>query len=62
MFCLLFDTVGHSHPKVAKAGADQMLVLNTNSRFLHDNLVMYAEKLTKTLPEKLSVLFMVNSG
>ncbi|CAB1345023.1 unnamed protein product [Coregonus sp. 'balchen'] len=31
--------VGHSHPMVVKAGAEQMELLNTNSRFLHDNLV-----------------------
>ncbi|XP_071808200.1 5-phosphohydroxy-L-lysine phospho-lyase-like [Asterias amurensis] len=54
--------VGHSHPKVVKAAADQMALVNTNSRFLHDNLVQYAEKLTKTLPDKLSHIFIVNSG
>ena len=32
------------------------------SRFLHDNLVLYIERLVQTFPEKLSVGFMVNSG
>ncbi|XP_053559509.1 ethanolamine-phosphate phospho-lyase isoform X1 [Bombina bombina] len=54
--------VGHSHPEVTKAAVRQMEMLNTNSRFLHDNLVQYAEKLTATLPEKLSVCYFVNSG
>merc|ERR1719187_2899032 len=54
--------VGHCHPKVVKAGQDQMAVLNTNSRFLHDNLTNYVERLTSTLPAKLSVAFLVNSG
>ncbi|KAM5194161.1 ethanolamine-phosphate phospho-lyase [Mantella aurantiaca] len=54
--------VGHSHPDVTKAAVKQMEVLNTNSRFLHDNLVQYAERLTATLPEKLSVCYFVNSG
>ena len=54
--------VGHSHPEVVKAGAEQMALLNTNSRFLHDNLVNYAQKLQTTLPEKLSVCYFVNSG
>jgi len=54
--------VGHCHPDVVKAGQDQMAVLNTNSRFLHDNLVLYAERLCKTFPDKLSVAYLVNSG
>ncbi|XP_056600358.1 ethanolamine-phosphate phospho-lyase [Triplophysa dalaica] len=54
--------VGHCHPDVVKAGANQMELLNTNSRFLHDNLVLYAQRLQATLPEKLSVCYFVNSG
>uniref|UniRef100_A0A672J7G8 Ethanolamine-phosphate phospho-lyase n=1 Tax=Salarias fasciatus TaxID=181472 RepID=A0A672J7G8_SALFA len=54
--------VGHCHPDVVKAGAQQMEQLNTNSRFLHDNLVLYAQKLQATLPSKLSVCYFVNSG
>ncbi|XP_046391879.1 5-phosphohydroxy-L-lysine phospho-lyase-like [Ischnura elegans] len=54
--------VGHCHPVVVKAGCDQMAVLNTNNRFLHDNLVLCAKKLTSLLPEPLSVCFLVNSG
>lgn len=37
-------TVGHCHPQVVSAAVEQMSVLNTNSRFLHDNLVLYAER------------------
>merc|ERR1712126_349568 len=54
--------VGHCHPRVVQAGQQQMAVLNTNSRFLHDNLVLYAERLCSTLPGNLSVAFLVNSG
>ncbi|XP_034627904.1 ethanolamine-phosphate phospho-lyase [Trachemys scripta elegans] len=54
--------VGHSHPDVIKAAVKQMELLNTNSRFLHDNLVQYAKRLTATLPEKLSICYFVNSG
>ncbi|XP_041052572.1 ethanolamine-phosphate phospho-lyase isoform X3 [Carcharodon carcharias] len=39
-----------------------MELLNTNSRFLHDNLVQYANQLTATLHPKLSVCYFVNSG
>jgi 4-aminobutyrate aminotransferase-like enzyme/Ser/Thr protein kinase RdoA (MazF antagonist) len=54
--------VGHCHPRVVKAGQEQMAVLNTNSRYLHDNLVRYAERLCATLPNSLSVCFFVCSG
>ena len=54
--------VGHCHPKVVAAGQRQMEVLNTNTRYLSDLILEYAEKLTATLPESLSVCFFVNSG
>ncbi len=54
--------VGHSHPRVVAASHRQMAVLNTNTRYLHDNLVDYAERLCAKLPEPLSVCFFVNSG
>ena len=54
--------VGHSHPRVVEAVARQMAVLNTNTRYLHDNVLRYAERLTATLPEPLRVCFFVNSG
>lgn len=54
--------VGHSHPRIARAAHDQMALLNTNTRYLHDTIVDYAEALTATLPEPLSVCFFVNSG
>ncbi len=54
--------VGHSHPRVVAASHRQMAVLNTNTRYLHDNLVDYAERLCTKLPDPLSVCFFVNSG
>jgi 4-aminobutyrate aminotransferase-like enzyme len=54
--------VGHCHPKVVKAAQEQMGLLNTNTRYLHDHLVRYAERLTATLPEPLRICFFVNSG
>ena len=38
--------VGHSHPRVVQAAQDQMALLNTNTRYLHDTIVEYAEALT----------------
>ncbi|GLX86084.1 aminotransferase [Thalassotalea loyana] len=54
--------VGHCHPKVVAAGQEQMAKLNTNTRYLHDNIVNYANKLLATMPEELSVCMLVNSG
>ncbi len=54
--------VGHGHPRVARAGARQMAVLNTNTRYLHPSIVRYAERLAATLPDPLSVCFFVCSG
>jgi 4-aminobutyrate aminotransferase-like enzyme/Ser/Thr protein kinase RdoA (MazF antagonist)/murein DD-endopeptidase MepM/ murein hydrolase activator NlpD len=54
--------VGHCHPRVVEAGQRAMAVLNTNTRYLHDSLVDYAERLVATLPEPLSVVYFVCSG
>ncbi len=54
--------VGHSHPRVVKALSDQAYVLNTNTRYLHDNIIEYAERLLATCPPPLSVVFFVCSG
>jgi 4-aminobutyrate aminotransferase-like enzyme/Ser/Thr protein kinase RdoA (MazF antagonist) len=54
--------VGHSHPHVVKAAQAQLALLNTNTRYLHDNVNLYAERLTRLLPEPLRVCFFVNSG
>jgi len=54
--------VGHSHPRVVKALSRQAAVLNTNTRYLHPNIVRYAERLLATLPDPLEVCFFVCSG
>src|ERR1044072_7210418 len=54
--------VGHCHPQVVAAGQKQMELLNTNTRYLSDLILEYAEKLTATLPDPLNVCYFVNSG
>lgn len=54
--------VGHAHPRVVEAGIAQMRLLNTNTRYLHETVVRYAERLTALLPEHLEVCFFTNSG
>jgi 4-aminobutyrate aminotransferase-like enzyme/Ser/Thr protein kinase RdoA (MazF antagonist) len=53
---------GHEHPKVLAAGLDQMQILNTNSRYLHPEIIELAENLTKRLDPQLSVCYFTNSG
>ena len=54
--------VGHCHPAVIQAAHEQNQLLNTNTRYLHDNIIELAEKLTAKLPKPLSVCHFVNSG
>lgn len=54
--------VGHCHPVVVRSMQKQIATLNTNTRYLNDTILKYAEKLTATLPSELSVCYFVNSG
>ena len=54
--------VGHSHPRVVRAAQEQLALLNTNTRYLHDHLSRYAERLARKFPEPLRVCFFLNSG
>ena len=54
--------VGHATPRVVADGARQMALLNTNTRYVYPGLTDYLERLAATLPEPLSVGFLVNSG
>ena len=54
--------VGHCHPVVVKRMQKQIATLNTNSRYLHDDMIDYAKRLTGTLPSSLSVCYFTNSG
>jgi len=54
--------VGHSHPRVVGAAQGQLALLNTNTRYLHENAVRYAQRLTELLPEPLRICYFLNSG
>ena len=54
--------VGHCHPRVVDAAVKQMRVLNTNTRYLNDLLMEYAERLLATLPRALDVCYVLNSA
>jgi 4-aminobutyrate aminotransferase-like enzyme/Ser/Thr protein kinase RdoA (MazF antagonist) len=54
--------IGHCHPAVVDAGARQMALLNTNTRYVNRLLGEFAERLAATLPEPLEVVWLVNSA
>lgn len=54
--------VGHCHPRVVEAARNQVGVLNTNTRYLHDNINRYAERLTALMPDSLEVCYFANSA
>jgi 4-aminobutyrate aminotransferase-like enzyme/aminoglycoside phosphotransferase (APT) family kinase protein len=54
--------VGHSHPRVAHAVAQQQRLLATHSRYLHEAVVELAERLQATMPPGLDAVMVVNSG
>ncbi|XP_049860541.1 alanine--glyoxylate aminotransferase 2, mitochondrial-like isoform X2 [Schistocerca gregaria] len=56
-------SVGHCHPKVKDALVTQANSLwHTSNLFMHPKLHEYAQKLTAKLPDKLNVVYFVNSG
>jgi 4-aminobutyrate aminotransferase-like enzyme len=54
--------VGHGHPRIARAVAEQQRLLATHSRYLHEAVVELAERLKATLPPALDAVLVVNSG
>jgi 4-aminobutyrate aminotransferase-like enzyme/Ser/Thr protein kinase RdoA (MazF antagonist) len=54
--------VGHSHPRVVEAVQKQAALLNTNTRYLHEHMVNYAERLAAVMPDPLGVCYFLNSA
>jgi 4-aminobutyrate aminotransferase-like enzyme/Ser/Thr protein kinase RdoA (MazF antagonist) len=54
--------VGHAHPTVVAAIQRQTALLATHTRYLHENILQYAEQLTARLPAHLDACIFVNSG
>ncbi|CAL4126378.1 unnamed protein product, partial [Meganyctiphanes norvegica] len=54
--------VGHCHPQVLSAAQNQMGRLVAAQGFLNDALTKYVKQLVDTLPDSLSICFLVNSG
>jgi 4-aminobutyrate aminotransferase-like enzyme len=55
-------SVGHCHPHVVEAITAQLSVLNTHTRYLHEDVVAYAERLLAYLPRSLGHVMFTCSG
>lgn len=54
--------IGHCHPHLVKSVSRQLATLNTNTRYIYENIIRYSERLVSTLPDHLSACLFVNSG
>jgi len=54
--------VGHCHPKVVDALSKQAATLNIHTRYLHETILEYGEKLTSKFDKSLSMLFFTCTG
>lgn len=54
--------VGHCHPRVVQAICAQAGVLNTHTRYLHDGVLNYIERLTATFGHGISQAIMTCTG
>lgn len=54
--------VGHCHAKVVEAISRQAATLNTHTRYLHEGIIRYAEKLTATFEDPLNSVLMTCTG
>jgi 4-aminobutyrate aminotransferase-like enzyme len=55
-------SIGHCHPTVVEAVARQMATLNIHTRYLHDSIYAYAERLLATMPSELSNIVFTCTG
>lgn len=55
-------SLGHSHPAVMEAVAHQLTLINTHTRYLHENILNYAEDLLSTMPDQLDRIMFLLSG
>ncbi len=54
--------VGHCHPRIQDAQSQQAKSLVTNTRYLHEHILCFAENLKSLLPASLDTCYVVNSG
>lgn len=55
-------SVGHCHPHVVDAVTRQMSTLNTHTRYLHNGIVDYSERLLATMPDAIDQVMYACTG
>lgn len=55
-------SVGHCHPRIVQAISAQAGMLNTHTRYLHEGVVSYAERLLATMPAALGHVMFTCTG
>ncbi|RMB04946.1 aspartate aminotransferase family protein [Eilatimonas milleporae] len=55
-------SLGHCHPRVVEAMHRQAALLCTNTRYLHDSVIQYSERLTRLFPAEMSQVMFCCSG
>lgn len=55
-------SIGHSNPCVTKAVTEQLQLINTHTRYVHENILDYADELLGLLPRAIDQIMFMCSG
>lgn len=55
-------SMGHSNPAITEAVTRQLELINTHTRYVHENILDYAEELLATLPQPIDRVMFMCSG
>jgi len=55
-------SIGHCHPAVVEAVTKQMKLLNTHTRYLHETIIDYSEKILKKMPPEVDKIMYMCTG
>lgn len=55
-------SMGHSNPAITEAVTKQLGLLNTHTRYVHENILNYAEDLLSTMPGEINRIMFMCSG
>lgn len=54
--------IGHCHPAVINAVNEQMKMLNTHTRYLHERIIRYSEDILAMLPDEIDKIMFMCTG
>lgn len=55
-------SIGHCHPEVVQAISEQVATLATNTRYMHEAILDYAERLLATMPKEVGHMMFTCTG